>query len=127
VVKLVTDKPALRALYFPAALARAGSAEFTKANSFANAIESLDASLDAVLSDEQAFQLLTALMRAADIGAWSAKAVVDAKFGSSPQLRAKAIRYIVASPVDAAGHIRTTLGDERPLNEFVAAYLTDAA
>lgn len=124
VVKLVSDKPSLLPLYLPAMLSRAGSSDFGTANAFSNAVETLDSSLSALLPDEAAFQLLVAIMKAADWGAWSAKALVSAKFAGVPQLRAKARSYIEANTADAAAHVQAKLSDSKPMSEFVAAYLT---
>lgn len=126
VVKLVSERLSLLPLYFSALLIMAGSYDFDTANSFSNVIESMDSGLDKLLNDEQAFQLLVAVMQAANNGAWSAKGVTGAKFANSPLLRAKAIAYINANKITAATYIKEKLRDSRPIDNFVAAHLVNA-
>lgn len=124
VVKLVGNMPSLLPIYFPLLLAKAGSTDFNTANSFSNAAEALDRPLSKQLTDEQAFQLVIAVMKAAGWGAWSAKGVVNAKFAGVPLLRTKAISFITENEVTAAVQIEAELGEVKPMNEFVAANLT---
>lgn len=125
VIKLVQDKPSLLPLYFPLLLAKAGSSDFGTANAFSNAVESLDQALSALLSDEQAFELIIAIMKAARWGAWSATGVATAKFAGTPLLRAKALSYVATNKVVAAAQIENKLSESKPIDDFVAASLTD--
>lgn len=126
VAKLVCDKPSLLSQYLPALLGRAGSSDFNTANSFANSIESLDGVLSKLLTNEQALQLLVAVIKAANWGAWSAKGVTSAKFASAPLIRAKALAHIAAEKSAAAAYIKETLSDSKPIDDFVATHLVDA-
>lgn len=125
VVKLVRDKPSLLSIYLPVLLAKAGSSDFATANSFSNSVDALDGSLSALLTDEQALQLIVAIIKAATWGAWSAKAVVSAKFAGTPSLRNKVLSFIATHEATAAACIEAALGESKPMNEFVAANLTD--
>lgn len=125
VVKLVRERPSLLSIYLPILLATAGSSDFATANSFSNAVDKLDESLSALLTDEQAFQLVVAIAKAADWGAWSAKAVVSAKFAGTPYLRSKTLAFAAAKPVDASVYINDQLGEAKPISDFIAANLTD--
>lgn len=128
VVKLVKEKPALLSLYFPHVLARAGSSTFDTAKSFANAIDSLDQPLAELLSDEQAFQVIVAVVRAANWGAWAATGVANAKFSDAPQLRLKALHYAGADKTAAAAYVTKELSVATSVDDFIASYLTaDAA
>lgn len=127
VVKLVKDKPSLLPIYLPVLIAKAGSSDFGTANSFANAVESLDGSLGEILTNEQSLQLIVAIIKAANWGAWSAKAAASAKFAGVPTLRSKALAYIAANEATAAALIEAKLGESKPMSEFVAAHLTDEA
>lgn len=120
VVKLVKETPALLPLYFPHVLARAGSSTFDTAKSFANAIDSLDKPLADLLSDEQAFQVIVAVVRAANWGTWAAKGVANSKFSDAPQLRLKALHYASADSASAA----TYAAEAAPLTDFITLYLT---
>jgi hypothetical protein len=127
VVKLVKEKPALLSLYFPHVLARAGSSTFETAKSFANAIDSLDQPLAALLSDEQAFQIIVAVVRTANWGTWAAKGLANAKFSDAPQLREKALRYVGANKTAAAAYATADLSLTTSADDFIASYLvTDA-
>ena len=125
VVKLVKDKSSLLPIYLPILLEKAGSTDFSIANSFSNAVESLDSSLGEILTDEQSLQLIVAIMQAANCGAWSAKAAVSAKFAVVPTLRSKAAAFISSHEADAAELIEKELFETKPISEFVAANLTD--
>ena len=125
VVKLVQDKPLLLPIYFPLLLAKASSSDFGTANAFSNAVESLDQYLCHLLSDAQAFELIIAIMKAANWGAWSATGVATAKFAGIPLLRNKALSYIASDEVAAATQIEQELSEAKPIDEFVAANLTD--
>ncbi len=127
VVKLVKDKPSLLPIYLPVLIAKAGSNDFSTANSFANAVESLDGSLGEILTDEQSLQLIVAIMKAGNGGAWSAKAAISAKFAGVPILRSKALAFIAANEASAAALIGDKLSESKPMGEFIAANLTDEA
>lgn len=125
VIKLVQDKPSLLPTYFPLMLANAGSTNYDTANAFSNAIESLDKPLSSLLSDEQAFELIIAIKKAASWGSWSATGVDTAKFAGTPLLRAKALSYVATNKVAAAEKIEQKLSESKPIDNFVAANLTD--
>lgn len=127
VVKLVKDKPSLLPIYLPILLAKAGSSDYTTANSFSNAVDALDSSLGEILTEEQSLQLIVAIMKAASWGAWSAKAAVSAKFADVPTLRSKALAFINAQETAAAALIEDNLSEIKPMSEFIAANLTDEA
>lgn len=125
VVKLVREKPSLLSIYLPILLSKAGASDFATANSFSNAVDKLDESLSALLTDEQAFQLVVAITKAAGWGAWSAKAIVSSKFAATPSLRSKTLAFAEANEVAASGYINAQLDEAKPISEFVAANLTD--
>lgn len=125
VVKLVKEKPGLLSIYFPVLVSKAGASDFSTANSFSNAVDKLDQALSALLTDEQAFQLIVAISKAAGWGAWSAKAIVSAKFAGTPSLRSKTLAFAAANEVAALAYIKDHLGQDKPMSEFIAANLTD--
>ncbi len=127
VVKLVASKPSLLPIYFPKLLAKAGSSDFGTANTLANSIDALDPSLSSLLSDENSFQLIVAVMKAADWGAWSAKGIANAKFAGTPLLRQRALAYIAANPTVATDYVQSKLDITKSIQDFVAANLTDEA
>lgn len=125
IVNLVKDRVSLRPIYTPILLETAGSSDFATANSFSNAVDSLDVALGEILSDEQSLQLIVAIMKAANWGAWSAKAKASSKFAEVPILRSKAITFINANEKAAAALIQDSLGETKPMSEFVSANLED--
>jgi hypothetical protein len=127
VINLVKDKPKLFPIYFPWLLKKAGSYDFTIANSFSSAVGELDSSLGAILSDEQSLQLIVVIMRAARNGSWAAKAARSAKFAGIPTLRSKALAFINSDGSAAAQFIELKLQETKSMNDFVAANLTDEA
>lgn len=122
---LLSTRPATFELYFLVILSKAGSADFSTANSFANSIDGLDPTLAALLTEEQAFQLVVAVICAADWGAFSAKGLVQSKFAGTPALRTKAIAYVAANETDAGLYITNKLSTTKPIAEFVSGYLTN--
>lgn len=72
---------------------RAGSADFNTANQFVKHVADIDKIMADEMTAEQCFQLLVNVLRAADIGAYSAIDLRNAHFGSTPKLRAKALAY----------------------------------
>lgn len=127
VIKLVKDKSSLLPIYLPLLLEKAGSNDFATANSFSNAVETLDNSLGEILTDKQSLQLIVAIMQAANYGSWAAKAALSAKFAGIPTLRSKATAFITSHETDAADLIKKELTETKPMREFVAANLTDEA
>lgn len=127
VVKLVASKPTLLPIYFPKLVAKAGSSDYGTANTLANSIDTLDPSLSALLSDEQSFQLIVAVMKAADGGAWSAKGIARAKFAGTPLLRQRALAYVEAEPTAAADYVQSKFAFTKSIRDFVASTLTDEA
>ncbi len=125
VVNLVTEKPSLRPIYIPILLAKAGSADFATANSFSNGVDKIDGALSTLLTEEQALHLVVVIIKAATWGAWAAKAVVSAKFAGTPSLRTKALSFIARDEAAAMAYIEETLGESKPVSEFIAANLTD--
>lgn len=125
IVKLVQEKPTLLPIYFPLLLAKAGSSDFDTANALSNAVESLDAPLSTLLSDEQSFQLIVSILKAADWGAWSAKGIASAKFAGIPLLRAKALTHATVEKGLATQYIEIKLSESKSIDDFIAANLTN--
>lgn len=127
VIDLVKTRPSVFAVYFPIVLGNAGSSEFAAANAFANAIDSLDGTIAGLLSDEQAFQLVVAVIKAADWGSFGANAVLQSKFAEAPTIRAKAVSHVEANKMEAGAYLTEKTSVKKPIDEFVPHYLTDEA
>ncbi len=126
-VELVKNHPNFLAIYYPILIAKAGSSDFATANALSISVELLDSSLAEVLSELQSLELIVAIIKAAEWGAWSAKSNVSSKFARIPTLRTKAIAFTISNEEDASAIVLAKLEETRPINEFVATYLTDEA
>lgn len=124
-VRALINRPTTFASYFSTILGKAGSSDFGTANAFANAIEDISAELSALASEEQAFQLLVAVLQAASWGAFDAKGLRQAKFASIPELRAKAITFATASAAAASAYLADKLNLPISGENFVDEYFTD--
>lgn len=125
-VKLVSaKKSSFLPIYFPILLGNAGSSDFSTANTISGAIDSLDLSLGGLLDDEQAFQLIMAVIKASNYGAYKAQGVVNSSFAGIPVLREKAIQYIGSNKSSAESYVSTHYPFPKNIDEFVLSYLTD--
>jgi len=65
-------------------------------------VPALDASLATIVSQGQAFQLVSAVVKAANWNAYDAKALANAAFTSIPKLKQKAHTFAIDAPIEAA-------------------------
>ena len=126
IVRLVERMPSLLDVYFSILLAKAQSSDFGTANSISSALGSLDKPLSAIVSNEQAFQLLAAVSKAAAWGAWDAKGLANSRFGATPLLRAMALEYVSSDNAGAAVHLGELLPSSPSVSDFVTNHLTDS-
>lgn len=124
-LELLSEKPSIFAIYFPIVLEKAGSSDFSTANAFASAIDALEAKIAAQCTDEQAFQLIVAVLNAAEWGAFNAKGIRGTKFAAIPEIRAKSISYIEAHSAEAAIYVSQKLSSAGEIDNFASKYLTD--
>lgn len=92
-IATLTNAPSVWAALFKKFVENAGSASFDVANRFASAAPSLDETLASKISDAQAFELVAAVVRAAEYNAWKAIGLANNEFASLPLLKAKARAY----------------------------------
>ncbi|MEC4024918.1 hypothetical protein VSO52_19340 [Pseudomonas fulva] len=119
------NKATLAPLYITELLADAGSSTFSVANSFAGVVDSLDAALSELLSDHECFQLIVAVSKAADFGAWSSAALESAKYSAIPKIRSSAINYINSNKLGAESYLVEKLKFNETADKFVESFLTD--
>lgn len=100
-VSCLKDSSKLRERLFGKYVARASSADFSTANNFAGVLASLDEPLDTWITEEQAFELVASVARAAQYGAYTPSALVRDAFASIPRLRAKAKSLAIQNIVTA--------------------------
>ena len=72
---------------------KAGASEFGDANRLAELLPDIDSTLAELGDDHLAFSVLASINSAAESGAWTSQTLRSARFGSTPALREKAIRY----------------------------------
>ena len=89
-IAAVGNSPSIFASLFRRYLANASSSQFSTSNPLASAAPALDEPLAAVVTDEQAFEFLTAIAQGAEWGGNNAYALRNIAFRSLPKLRAKA-------------------------------------
>jgi len=121
--KLLKTDGIIREMTLKAILDHAGSNDFDIANRFAKAAPGLDEGLAAKLRDREAFQVIAAIAKAAEDGAYSARNVRRQKFETVPELKAKAELYLAAKPKGATT-ILTDLGLETTGKAFTTDHLT---
>jgi hypothetical protein len=124
-LKQLGKYPGVFALYFPVILSKAASNDFATANSFASAVESLDADLAALATDEQAFQLIIAVLRAADRNAFDSLALRNSRFAAIPVLRAKALSHLTAHASAAGSYVASNLPAATSAAHDVTPYLVE--
>jgi hypothetical protein len=117
------DHPKTFDLYFSLILNNAGSSTFDTANAFANAVERLDGKLSELMSDEQAFSIVVAILDAADCGAFSSQGLKSTKFKATPQIRKKAVAYISVNKPAACALLKEKLSVDMKIFDFTAEYL----
>jgi molybdopterin converting factor small subunit len=115
----VTDAGPVHDAYFATFEEQAGSTQFDEANRAAKAVGELDDAIGKKLSEEQAFRIVTAVMKAAANNAFDAMSLRDGKFKAAPKVRACAARYGIASPVKAKKVLKEFYV-QTPLNAILA-------
>lgn len=120
------NKTTLAPLYIPTLLSDASSSTFSTANSFANVVDSLDASLSQLLSVEECFQLVVAISKAADYGAWSSTALETAKYSAIPLVRTNALSYINSNKSLAEAYLAEKISFSESADKFVESFLVEA-
>ncbi|WP_126283695.1 hypothetical protein [Burkholderia stagnalis] len=73
---------------------KAGSNDFTTANTFARHADDIEKLMGDALRPAEAFRLLVNVIRAAEIGAFAAMDLRNAHFGAVPKLRSRAIELL---------------------------------
>ena len=119
------DDPEVVSLYFPIILSKAGSSDFYTANSSAASIERMDAELAAFCSEEQAFQLLVAVLKAAKFGAFQSQELSDSKFCRASKLRSKAAAYVTENASTAMSYLESKTGITETESSFISKYLAE--
>jgi hypothetical protein len=100
---------------------RASHSQWDVSNPFAAALPAMDSALADVLSDEDAFRMVAAVVKGADWNGFGPIEIANGKFASMPAVKAKSISFAAANPAAAAAAI-TSFGLSFTLPSFVANY-----
>ena len=73
---------------------KAGSSDFGTANAFVKHADDIETVMADALLPEEAFRLIVNVIRAAEIGAFSAVDMKNAHFDAIPKLRTKAFEFL---------------------------------
>jgi hypothetical protein len=103
------DAPKLRDRLVEIWLANARSSTFETANAFASAAPQLDDYAEALLTGEQAFQLVIGVVEAAEWNARKSKALRAEQFSSTPKIREMALRQAQKKPTSSGKLLETAL------------------
>lgn len=98
----VSQSPTIFATLFNHYLESAGSYEFKTSNAFAHAVPAMDKPLAFAVTDEQAFRLLAAIVRAAENNGRVPRALANRGFNDLAELKAKAKGFAERSTGGAA-------------------------
>ncbi len=118
----LSDHPKTFELYFSCILEDAGSITFDTANAFAHAVEKLDKKLSQLMSDQQAFSIVVAVLKAADWGAFGSQGLRNTKFSATPRIRDKAISYVSGNKAAARALLKEKLSIDMKIVDFTAEY-----
>lgn len=117
------DASKLKELLIAGWLEDAGSSTFEIANAFAKALPEVDEGANTILEPKDSFEIIAAVCRAADTGAWSAKAVQNSKFSDCPELVHSAREYAKKNKESAKKKV-VSLSLATNLKEFLVENLT---
>jgi hypothetical protein len=120
----ISQSPKVFAAIFAGYLKRASSSQWGISNTFASAAPSMDSALALVVTDQQAFQFLAAIVRGAEWNGFGPMELANNAFSSLPNLKAKAVAFAAASTGPPAAPILKAQGVELKYEDFVAKYLT---
>lgn len=117
------DHPKTFDLYFSCILKKAGSSTFDEANAFAYAVENLDRRLSELMSDMQAFEIVVAVLQAANRGAFGSQGLRGTKFKATPGIREKVIAYASSNKAAARALLKENVSIDMKISDFTAEYL----
>ena len=126
VIESVSGRDRSRALLLDRIKRNAGSGTYDTANRFARSLDGIDGPLSEICENQDAFEIVVEVMKAAQWGAWGAQAVEDSKFSSAPEIRSSAIRYVNGNKADAKQHLSHVLQIEVSAASFIRDNLTDS-
>ncbi|MCP3400500.1 hypothetical protein [Bradyrhizobium sp. CCGB20] len=102
-------------------LEKASNSQWDVSNPFAEALPAMDSALADVLSDEDAFRLVAAVVRGADWNGFGPIEIAKGKFVNMPAVKAKAIAFASVNPA-AAQSAMIDFDQSSELSDFMTDY-----
>ncbi|BDW88650.1 hypothetical protein [Thalassospira tepidiphila] len=121
-VQLLNDPVELKNLWLSSLKEDAGSSTFDTANRFASNLPDIDELLPNLIKPKDAFELVVAVCRAADWGAFLSQGLRSNRFSAVPKLRDMAIQYSEKDPKSADKMVKGAQPG-KDLDEFVDDFL----
>ncbi len=118
----LADLPKTKVEYIETIKKKAGSATFDVANAFASSVGDIDEYLAAITTDEDAFQIVVAVLEAAAWGAFGAQGLEKTKFSKTPNINAKAITYLNGNKRKSKAYIKEKLDIDVKAEKFIDDY-----
>lgn len=115
--------PIIKEQYIEEIKKKAGSSSFDRANHFADSIEDIDKYLAKVTSNKDAFEIIVAVIKAAEWGAFSSQGLVRTKFSGAPNIKSAAEEYINSNKRKSKKYFDEKLSISIKTTEFLEQYL----
>ncbi len=115
--------PKIRAMYLEEIKKKAGSDKYDVTNDFASTVEDIDGDLGKLTSDKDAFEIVVALLKAANGEAFGAQWLRETKFTRIPSIKSRAVKYIKGNNREAKEYIQDKLLlDNMKMSGFLDKY-----
>jgi hypothetical protein len=118
-IKSISNLPKTKKVYVDVLKKKAGSTTFDVANAFASSVVDIDKYLATIVSDEDAFAIVIAVLDAAESGAFGSQGLKKTKFAKTPRINAKAINYIKGNQIKAESYIKNKLNLDVEAEDFI--------
>lgn len=109
-ISRIKDFPAINSRYVAKLTGNAGSGDFGTANRFAKNIDEIEEPLSEFMTNESAFRIVAGVVKAANMNAFNAIDMKNAKFASIPKIRQAAIKFIGENEVLATEIVASIFG-----------------
>lgn len=121
-INSLSGLPKTKKLYVDVIKMKAESSAFDTANAFASSVGDIDEYLAALTTDEDAFEIIVAVLEAAAWGAFGSQGLEKTKFAKTPKINEKAINYINSNKRKSRIYIKDKLNLEMKADKFVDEY-----
>jgi hypothetical protein len=121
-ISSLSDLPKTKEVYIDVVKKKAGSSSFDVANAFASSAGDIDEYLAEITTEEEAFDIVVAVLEAAEWGAFGSQGLEKTKFAKTPNLNAKAIKYISGNKRKAKAYIKEKLNMDIKADKFIEDY-----